>query len=1009
MGQTGDHKKPELSGLAVKAALLYMEERLGAEAVDSLLESHGVSRDYIKEHNNWVSFAFAYEILATIRNRLGTERACWEAGTYGVRPESLGRVVWIAMKAVGSPGMLFKKTVSHSNLYNRVGSFRIVQMKHNKVVLEYRAREAFRETDKLICLYRSSQLAAIPTLWGLPMARCREISCMAKGDEACSYEFSWQERSSYRYPALGVLAGGGLALLLHRIHPNPSGLAPLIIGPTLAALGYFAGRVFGLRRTLEQNELVNREQEEALVSSMNSISDKYLELQASQRELERAHEELQQHRDHLEDLVRERTRELSESKAQLEESYERLQELDRMKTSFFNNISHELRTPLALTIGPVEALLQGEKGRLDPGQREYLQNIHTNSIRLLKLINNLLDLAKLEEGKVDLRYGAYNLSQFIREVVDSFRLAGEKRGIDLRATGEADLQRVFFDRDKIEKVLINLIGNALKFTPPGGSIVVRWEETDGSAKVWVEDTGPGIPDDAMGRIFDRFVQVDDSMSRRHGGTGIGLSLAKEIVRLHEGGIEAANRPEGGAAFSFTLPLGEKAAAGEDEAEQGQEGWTRSLFRQADYVEDVERQEGTPEPHDLRDGEAGSFGEEDEGVRAERPFVLVVEDNPDMRGFISDSLRKEFRVRTAFDGEDGWKKLQGRVPDLVVSDIMMPNRNGYELCAAVKNDPNLCHVPVLLLSSKSEVEMKVEGFDKGADDYLIKPFNPRELIVRARNLIRVRGLEREIQQRNLELEEAIQELKDAQVQLIHSEKMASLGVLSAGLVHEINNPLNAAASSIRTLARSLERLQKGEESPEAIREKMERVSQRALQGLKRCEDIIAGLKNFSRKDIEGKKEEDIHKGLDSTIALLPRDPARDVAIHCDYRFKGKVYCHMGQLNQVFMNLLTNALQSIDGRGEIWVRTEESGDEVVITVEDTGGGIPSDALPRIFEPFYTTKEIGEGTGLGLSISHRIIQGHNGRFEVESTSGRGSKFRIFLPIQKPDVSRADPIGQG
>jgi signal transduction histidine kinase len=301
-------------------------------------------------------------------------------------------------------------------------------------------------------------------------------------------------------------------------------------------------------------------------------------------------------------------------------------------------------------------------------------------------------------------------------------------------------------------------------------------------------------------------------------------------------------------------------------------------------------------------------------------------------------------------------------------------------------------------------MKVEGFEQGADDYLTKPFNPRELVARAKNLIRVRKLEKEIQQRNQELEEAIQELKDAQVQLIHSEKMASLGVLSAGLVHEINNPLNAATSSIRTLSRSLERLQKGDESPQEAREKMERVSQRALLGLKRCEDIIAGLRNFSRKDIEGKKEEDIHKGLESTLTLLPRDPEKHISIHHDFRFDGSVYCHMGQLNQVFMNLLTNALQSIDTEGDIWVRTERIGEEVVITIEDNGSGIPPDTLPRIFEPFYTTKEIGEGTGLGLSISHKIVEEHNGRFEVESTAGKGSKFRVLLPIDNPGISPAE-----
>jgi signal transduction histidine kinase len=294
-------------------------------------------------------------------------------------------------------------------------------------------------------------------------------------------------------------------------------------------------------------------------------------------------------------------------------------------------------------------------------------------------------------------------------------------------------------------------------------------------------------------------------------------------------------------------------------------------------------------------------------------------------------------------------------------------------------------------------MKVEGFEQGADDYLTKPFNPRELVARAKNLIRVRKLEREVQQRNQQLEKAFLELKEAQTQLIHSEKMASVGLLSAGLVHEVNNPLNAALSSIRTLGASLERLQTGESTPQELSGKLVRASQRALNGLKRCEEIIAGLRQFSRKDVEGKKEEDILQGLNSTLNLLPEDPENRIVIHRDYRFQGKVPCNLGQLNQVFMNVLTNALQSIRGEGEIWVRTEQKGDEILVTVEDTGQGISPDVLPRIFEPFYTTKDVGQGTGLGLSISHKVIEEHGGRIEVESAPGKGSRFLIYLPLKE------------
>jgi signal transduction histidine kinase len=704
---------------------------------------------------------------------------------------------------------------------------------------------------------------------------------------------------------------------------------------------------------------------------------------------------LEKHRDHLEELVHERTLELKESKQRLEESYEKLQELDRMKMRFFTNISHELRTPLTLTLSPVEAMLQGEMGPVGDKQRSYLVNIHTNALRLLKLINNLLDLAKLEAGKMSLQYGKYDLGEFIQEIVDSFVPAGDKKGIAVRNGGGPELPELYFDRDKVEKVLINLIGNALKFTPEGGSVLVRWEKGSEQVSISVLDTGPGIPEKAVGRLFDRFVQGDDSLSRKHGGTGIGLALAKEITELHGGTIRASNRPEGGAIFSFTLPLAEREIADAGVEEKAPDGWVKSLHHMADYVEDVERS-GEQGPRSKLSAETALEGVAETPEGADHGRVLVVEDNSDMRGFIADCLRKEFSVRTAVDGEDGWKKLLESAPDLVVSDIMMPNRNGYELCQMMKNDQRTQHVPVILLSSKSEIDMKIEGFEKGADDYLTKPFNPKELVARVKNMIKIRGLEKEIHEHNLRLQTALQELKETEAQLVHSEKMASLGILSAGLVHEINNPLNAAVSSLNTMVRLMRGANGDAAASGEMNEKTERAAQRALLGLKRCEEIVNGLSRFARKDMEGMKDEDLQEGLESTIVLLTQEPGKEVTVHRDYRLAPKVPCNLGQLNQVFMNLLTNACQAIETKGDIWVRTEQVGDEAVVTIEDSGSGIPPDKLPRIFEPFFTTKDVGQGTGLGLSISHRVVEQHGGRIEVESTPGKGSRFKIFLPIR-------------
>jgi len=997
------HKKTELSGIAMKTPLNYIGERFGWDVLEKFLRDTGMDFEYFGDHNNWISFEYAHSIFRKIVELAGDEKVCLDVGRRTVSPEGVGKAVWIAMKAVGNPSMVYKKIFDLGHIYNRVGVYKILSLTKTRMVLEYRPKKGYYETDKFICDYRVGNFTAIPTIWGLPPAKCREMSCNVDGAEACTYEFTWQEKNSYLYPMVGTALGATLAFLYSRLLSPEQDLGFWTMSALLPLSGFLAGRLIDIRKTLQQNEDVYQEQQEALEGSLASISDKYVELQESNKALESAHQELTLHKEHLEELVGERTQELEESKAQLEDSYEKLQALDKMKMHFFNNISHELRTPLALTLSPVEAMLQGEMGPLQEKQKAYLTNVHTNSLRLLKLINNLLDLAKLEEGKMTLAYGKYSLPEFIRKVVDSFKATGERRGLALEARGTPDMPQICFDRDKIEKVLINLIGNALKFTPAGGSVSVLWALEPEFVRISVQDTGPGIPEDAQDRLFDRFVQADDSASRQHGGTGIGLSLVKEITELHGGIVEGANRPEGGALFSFTIPLAEQEITETAETESEEEGWTSTIFRQAEYVEDVERGRtsedgGVPQ-------EEGS-GEDREDPETDRPTVLVVEDNPDMRGFIVDCMSQDFRVRKAIDGEDGWQKVPKIMPDIVVSDIMMPNRNGYELCAAIKGDPDLQHIPVLLLSSKSEVAMKVEGFEKGADDYLTKPFNPRELLARVKNLIRVRKLEKEVQQRNRLLERALLELKEAQSQLIHSEKMASVGLLSAGLVHEVNNPLNAAISSIRTLGTSLERLQKGESTPQELSGKLARASQRALNGLKRCEEIIAGLRQFSRKDVEGRKEEDVHQGLDSTISLLPEDQEKRIVIHRDYRFQGKVQCNLGQLNQVFMNLLTNALQSINGEGEIWVRTEQEGDHILITLEDTGQGIPPEVLPHVFEPFYTTKDVGQGTGLGLSISHKVIEEHGGRIEVESTLGKGTRFSIRLPTK--EIREADPEGR-
>jgi hypothetical protein len=420
------HKKTELSGIAMKTPLNYIEERFGKDVLEKFLGDTGMDLEYFGDHNNWISFEYAHSIFRKIVELAGDEKVCLDVGKRTVSPEGVGKAVWIAMKAVGNPSMVYKKIFDLGHIYNRVGVYKVLSLTKTRMVLEYRPKEGYYETDKCICDYRIGNFTAIPTIWGLPPAKCRELNCNVDGAEACTYEFSWQEKHSYLYPMVGTALGAALAFLSSRLFSQEHNLGFWTMSALLPLSGFLTGRLIDLRKTLRQNEGVYREQQDALEGSISSISDKYVELEDSNKALEAAHQELTLHKDHLEDLVGERTQELEESKAQLEDSYEKLQAMDKMKMHFFNNVSHELRTPLALTLSPVEAMLQGEMGPLQEKQKTYLTSVHTNSLRLLKLINNLLDLAKLEEGKMTLAYGKYSLSEFIRNVVDSFRATGER-------------------------------------------------------------------------------------------------------------------------------------------------------------------------------------------------------------------------------------------------------------------------------------------------------------------------------------------------------------------------------------------------------------------------------------------------------------------------------------------------------------------------------------------------------------------------------------------------------
>lgn len=445
------------------------------------------------------------------------------------------------------------------------------------------------------------------------------------------------------------------------------------------------------------------------------------------------------YRNNLEMKVNERTAELKKARDQLSETNYLLQEMQKAQSRFYGNISHEFRTPLTLILGPAKQIIERTK---DEKTRDELKIIHKNADRLLGLVNQLLDISKLESGNMKLVTIPQNIIPLLKDLVLSFCSYAERKRITLNFSTVEDEIIVYIDKDKIEKIITNILSNAFKFTPEGGEVEVsvnpkppfnfpfaKGGKEGGSVEISIRDTGIGIPDEKIPKIFDRFYQVDGSHTREQKGTGIGLSLTKELVELHKGNIEVESEEGKGTTFTISIPLGKEHLKPEEisEAEKVEEK-VSSIPEEMIYHE--ERKVEKPD--------IGLITETDLSAdKAGKPVLLIVEDNADVRHYIKGNLNRDYRILEAVDGEDGWNKSVEHIPDLIVSDVMMPKMDGFELCDKLKTDERTSHIPVILLTAKASSQDKIEGFETGADDYIMKPFEPEELKARIRNLIEQR--------------------------------------------------------------------------------------------------------------------------------------------------------------------------------------------------------------------------------------------------------------------------------
>ena len=413
---------------------------------------------------------------------------------------------------------------------------------------------------------------------------------------------------------------------------------------------------------------------------------------------------------------------------------EALADLDRAKTAFFSNVSHEFRTPLTLMLGPIAELL----AEAPPSQHDQLSLVHRNGLRLLKLVNTMLEFSRIEAGRVQASYEPTDLPELTKDLVSVFRSATDKAGLQLKVAAPKLSQPVFVDRDMWEKIVFNLVSNAFKFTLQG-EIEVSLAEEGKAVKLAVRDTGSGVPAAELPHLFERFHRVEGTRGRTHEGTGIGLALVQELVKLHGGAVEAASVLDQGTTFTVTLPLGKEHLPADrirsPKALPGIRGVNAFVEEALRWLPD---EPATHEPAPVSEG-------------AGRSHVLLADDNTDMREYIRRLLSPRWDVTTVSNGREALQALQRRRPDLIITDVMMPLLDGFGLLQELRLDENTRKIPVLMLSARAGEESRVEALEAGATDYLVKPFAARELLARVDSVLlrgRIQSIE-EAQARRME--------------------------------------------------------------------------------------------------------------------------------------------------------------------------------------------------------------------------------------------------------------------
>ncbi|MBV6623177.1 MAG: response regulator [Rivularia sp. (in: Bacteria)] len=659
---------------------------------------------------------------------------------------------------------------------------------------------------------------------------------------------------------------------------------------------------------------------------------------------------------------------------------ESLAEIDRAKTEFFTNISHEFRTPLTLLLAPLQDALSDCDNPLSSPQRQRLQLAYGNSQRLLKLVNTLLDFSRIQANRMQAVYEPTDLAMFTTELASVFRSAIERAGLRLIVDCPPLLEPVYVDRQMWEKVVLNLLSNAFKFTLEGEITVSLRSADNHHVTLQVQDTGTGIPSEELPHLFERFYRIQNRQARTHEGSGIGLALVQELIKMHSGTVDVSSLVGEGTCFTVTIPKGTthlpskhiRATGSLTSNALGASPYVREAERWVDGVEGVEGVEETRGQEDReQDAPTTNYQSPIPNPQSPIPHILLVDDNADMRDYLKRILSEYVEVEAVADGAAALFAVQQRVPDLVLTDVMMPQLDGLELLKALRTDTRTREVPIILLTARAGEEFLVEGLESGTDDYLIKPFSAQELVTRVLAHLRLAQLRGEA----LRQEKTANRMKDR---------------LLAEISHELNAPLVAILGWTRLLRSS-------PPNQAMLTKSLETIEHNATLQAKLIQDLVDMSRISTGKISLNCQQVELQAAIQIAIAAVQHSlEAKDIRLECMLAsLPITVHGDPDRLQQIFLNIISNAIKFTPNGGRIEVRLDASKTQAEISVRDTGIGITAEFLPHVFEIFRQA-ESSRGLGIGLAIARHLVELHNGTINAQSRGiGQGATFNFTLPL--------------